>query len=142
MPTSKANATWNGNLKNGKGVLSFDSGSYKGKYTFASRFKNGEGTNPEELIGAAHAGCYAMALSNELAKAGHDPHSVGTRAEVRFGVTDDGPAITGIKLIAEANVPGIDDDTFQQFAKGAKEGCPVSKALAGINITLDAQLKS
>ncbi|MDZ7692016.1 MAG: OsmC family protein [Balneolaceae bacterium] len=141
MPTSKANAQWNGDLKNGNGVMEFDSGSYEGEYTFASRFENGEGTNPEELIGAAHAGCYSMALSNELAEAGHDPQSVETRAEVTFEVTGDGPAITGIKLITEANVPGIDNSTFQEFAEGAKEGCPVSKALAGTNITLQATLK-
>ncbi|MDR8389962.1 OsmC family protein [Aliifodinibius sp. S!AR15-10] len=141
MPTSKANAQWNGDLKNGNGVMQFDSGSYQGEYTFTSRFENGKGTNPEELIGAAHAGCYSMALSNELAEAGHDPQSVDTRAEVTFEVTGDGPAITGIKLITEANVPGIDNSTFQQFAEGAKEGCPVSKALAGTNITLEATLK-
>ncbi|MDR8390686.1 OsmC family protein [Aliifodinibius sp. S!AR15-10] len=141
MPTSKAEAQWNGDLKNGNGVMQFDSGSYQGEYTFASRFENGEGTNPEELIGAAHAGCYSMALSNELAEAGHDPQSVDTRAEVTFEVTDDGPAITGIKLITEANIPGIDNNTFQEFAEGAKEGCPVSKALAGTNITLEATLK-
>ncbi|NGP88725.1 OsmC family protein [Fodinibius halophilus] len=140
MPTSNANATWNGDLKNGNGTMKFDSGSYEGKYTFASRFENGESTNPEELIGAAHAGCYAMALSNELAEAGHDPQSVEARAEVTFEVTDGGPAITGIKLIAEANIPNIDNDTFQQFAEGAKEGCPVSKALAGTDITLNATL--
>lgn len=140
MPTSKAEAEWNGDLKNGNGIMQFDSGSYKGEYTFASRFENGEGTNPEELIGAAHAGCYSMALSNELAEAGHNPQSVDTRAEVSFEVTADGPAITGIKLITEANVPGIDNSTFQEFAEGAKEGCPVSKALAGTTITLDATL--
>ncbi|MFH5833403.1 OsmC family protein [Halalkalibaculum sp. DA3122] len=140
MPTSKANAQWNGDLKNGNGVMQFDSGSYQGEYTFASRFENGEGTNPEELIGAAHAGCYSMALSNELAKAGHDPQSVDTRAEVTFEVTNNGPAITGINLITEANVPGIDNSTFQEFAEGAKEGCPVSKVLAGTDITLDATL--
>lgn len=142
MRISKANATWNGNLKSGNGIMSLDSGSYEGKYSFASRFENGKGTNPEELIGTAHAGCYAMALSNELAEAGHAPRSVDARAEVTFGITDGGPAITGINLNVEANVPGIDNDVFQQFAKGAKEGCPVSKALAGVDITLDAQLKS
>lgn len=141
MPTSNAEAQWNGDLKNGNGVMQFESGSYEGEYTFASRFDNGEGTNPEELIGAAHAGCYSMALSNELAEAGHDPQSVDARAEVTFEVTGDGPAITGIKLITEANVPGIDNSTFQEFAEGAKEGCPVSKALAGTNITLEATLK-
>jgi len=140
MPTTKADATWNGDLQYGNGIMKFDSGSYEGKYTFASRFENGEGTNPEELIGAAHAGCYAMALSNELAEAGHNPQSVDARAKVTFEVTDSGPAITGIHLIAKADVPGISEDTFLQFAEGAKEGCPVSKALAGTVITLDAKL--
>lgn len=141
MPTTKANATWSGDLKNGNGTMKMDSGSYEGAYTFASRFENGEGTNPEELIGAAHAGCFSMALSLELSEAGYHPESIDTRAEVTFEVTDGGPAITGIKLISKANVPGIDNDKFQQFAEGAKNGCPVSKALAGTKITLDATLK-
>lgn len=121
--------------------MNMDSGSYEGAYSFASRFEEGEGTNPEELIGAAHAGCFSMALSLELSEAGYDPESIDTQAEVTFEVSDGEPAITGIKLITEANVPGIDNDTFQQFAEGAKEGCPVSKALAGTSITLDASLK-
>lgn len=140
MPTRHAEATWNGDLKNGNGTMRMESGSYEGAYTFASRFEDSEGTNPEELIGAAHAGCYAMALSNELAEAGHNPQSVDARAEVTFEVTDGGPAITKIKLITKATIPDIDDDTFQQFAEGAKKGCPVSKALAGTEITLDATL--
>ena len=140
MPTQQAEATWNGDLKNGNGTMRMESGSYEGSYSFASRFENGEGTNPEELIGAAHAGCYAMALSNELAEAGHDPKSVDATADVTFEVTDDGPAITGIKLTVKANIPGIDDSEFQEFAEGAKKGCPVSKALAGTTITLDASL--
>lgn len=138
MPTKKANAQWNGDLKNGKGTMELESGSYKGDYTFASRFEDGKGTNPEELIGAAHAGCFSMALSNELDEAGYEPKSVKTKAEV----TLDGSKgkITGIKLITEADVPDIDDDTFQEIAEGAKEGCPVSKALAATNITLKAIL--
>jgi|SRR5699024_2560084 len=141
MPTQTADATWNGDLKNGNGTMRMQSGSYEGNYSFASRFEDGDGTNPEELIGAAHAGCYAMALSNELAEAGFDPQSVDAQAEVSFGITDDGPTITGIKLIAEANIPEISEEEFQQFADGAKKGCPVSKALAGTDITLDASLK-
>lgn len=138
MPTKKANAQWNGDLKNGKGTMELDSGSYKGNYTFASRFENGEGTNPEELIGAAHAGCFSMALSNELDEAGYEPKSVKTKAEV----TLDGSKgeITGIKLITEADVPDIDEDTFQEIAEEAKEGCPVSKALAATEITLEVTL--
>ncbi|MGM0547533.1 MAG: OsmC family protein, partial [Bacteroidota bacterium] len=118
MPTRKANAQWNGDLKNGNGSMELESGSYKGKYSFASRFENGDGTNPEELIGAAHAGCFSMALSLELSEAGYDPQSINTRAEVTFDLTDDGPAITGIKLITKADVPGIGNDKFQEFANG------------------------
>lgn len=140
MPTSKAEATWNGDLKNGNGTMKMDSGSYEGPYTFASRFENGEGTNPEELIGAAHAGCFSMALSLELSEAGYEPKSIDTRAEVTFKVIDGAPGITKIELVTEADVLDIDSDTFQEFAEGAKEGCPVSKALAGTDITLDATL--
>ncbi len=140
MPTKKANVQWNGDLKNGNGTMELDSGSYKGKYSFASRFEDGDGTNPEELIGAAHAGCFSMALSNELAEAGYNPKSVKTQAEVTFDVTDDGPAITGIKLICDADVPAIDTDDFNEIAKGAKEGCPVSKALADTEISLETNL--
>jgi osmotically inducible protein OsmC len=140
MPTRQANATWNGDLKNGNGTMKMDSGSYEGPYSFASRFEDGEGTNPEELIGAAHAGCFSMALSLELSEAGYKPESIDTRVEVTFEVVDGAPGITGIKLVTEANVPDIDNDKFQQFAEGAKEGCPVSKALAGTKITLDAKL--
>ncbi|PAU93257.1 peroxiredoxin [Aliifodinibius salipaludis] len=140
MPTRRANAQWNGDLKNGKGTMELESGSYKGAYSFASRFENGDRTNPEELIGAAHAGCYSMALSNELAKAGYDPQSVETEANVTFEVTDDGPTITKVKLITEANLSDIDEDTFHEFANGAKEACPVSKALSGTEILLDATL--
>jgi osmotically inducible protein OsmC len=140
MPTRKANAQWNGDLKSGNGTMTFGSGAYSGRYSFASRFEDGEGTNPEELIGAAHAGCFSMALSLELSKAGYDPKSIKTQAKVTFDVTDGGPAITGIKLIAKADVPGIENDKFQEFAHGAKEGCPVSKALAGTEISVDATL--
>lgn len=140
MPIKKANAQWNGDLKSGNGTMVLDTGSYKGSYTFASRFEDGDGTNPEELIGAAHAGCFSMALSKELANAGYDPTSVNTRAEVTFEVTDDDPAITGIKLICEANVPTIGNDDFEKIAEGAKNHCPVSKALTGTEIALDANL--
>lgn len=142
MPTRKANAQWNGDLKNGNGTMELESGSYKGAYSFASRFEDGDGTNPEELIGAAHAGCFSMALSLELSEAGYDPQSIDTQADVTFNVTDDGPAITGIKLITKASVPNIGNDTFQEFAQGAKEGCPVSKALSGTEISLEATLIS
>lgn len=140
MPTKKADAVWKGDLKSGKGTMKLGSGAYEGSYTFASRFENGEGTNPEELIGAAHAGCYAMAFSNELAKAGFTPNSMDVHADVTLEVTDDGPAITTIKLTAKGDVPNIKNDQFQEIAEAAKKGCPVSKALTGVTIELDASL--
>lgn len=138
MPVKKAEAIWNGDLKTGKGTMKLESGSYEGAYSFATRFEDKKGSNPEELIGAAHAGCFSMALSNELDKAGYKPNSVETRAEVTF----DGsvPAITGIKLITRGDVPGIGGDKFREIAEAAKNGCPVSKALTGTEITLDASL--
>lgn len=138
MPKRKAEATWNGDLKNGEGKLSFGNGAYEGAYSFKSRFKEGTGTNPEELIGAAHAGCFSMALSADLAKAGYSPQSVTTHAEVSL---EDG-SITTILLKTEANIPDIDEDNFQEVAEGAKKNCPVSKALAGVDIKLDASLSS
>ena len=136
----KANAIWKGDLKGGKGTMKFGSGAFEGAYSFASRFEEGTGTNPEELIGAAHAGCYSMALSNELAQAGFTPESVDTNANVTLEMVDGAPTISKIKLTVKANIPDIDDDEFQEFANGAKENCPVSKALGGVNISLDASL--
>ena len=138
MPTRKAESTWNGDLKNGNGNMSFGSGAYEGSYSFKSRFEEGTGTNPEELIGAAHSGCFSMALSADIAEAGYSPESVTTNAEVSL---EDG-SITTIVLTTKANVPDIDEDTFQEIAAGAKENCPVSKALAGVDIKLNASLKS
>lgn len=142
MAVRTAKAKWKGDLKSGSGKLETESGAVEGKYSFSSRFEEGKGTNPEELIGAAHAGCFSMALSNILAEAGHTPESVKTEARVRLDMTDDGPAITRIDLICKAEVPGIDEDAFQEHAEAAKGGCPVSKALAAVEITLDATLKS
>lgn len=120
--------------------MKLESGSYEGKYSFATRFEDKSGSNPEELIGAAHAGCYSMAFSNELDKAGFTPNSVETHAEVNL---DGGTgAITTIKLTSKGDVPNIDEGKFQEIAKAAKEGCPVSKALAGVDIQLDATLIS
>ncbi|MDR9417802.1 OsmC family protein [Gracilimonas sp.] len=138
MPTKKADAVWKGDLKTGNGTMKLESGSYEGKFSFATRFEDKSGSNPEELIGAAHAGCFSMAFSNELDKAGFTPNSVETHAEV----TIDGGAgaITTIKLTAKGNVPNIDEDKFQEIAEAAKNGCPVSKALAGVDIQLDATL--
>jgi osmotically inducible protein OsmC len=117
------------------------SGAYEGPYSFQSRFEEGDGTNPEELIAAAHAGCFSMALSGELGKHGHEVESIETEATVHIDKVDGGFAIKRIELRTRASVPGIDDADFQQYAKAAKEGCPVSQALAAVeSIELDAQL--
>lgn len=135
-----SSARWEGNLKEGSGEVELGSGAYSGPYTFASRFESGDGTNPEELIAAAHAACYSMALSNGLASEGHTPNSVSTTATVTL---DPGELrITSIHLECRGQVPGIDDDTFGKFAQDAKENCPVSKVLTGADeITLDATLE-
>lgn len=140
MPQRSAEATWKGNLPDGSGTMTVESGAYEGAYSFRSRFEDGTGSNPEELIGAALSGCFSMALANVLAEAGYDPESVHTTADVTLRMVDDEPTITGIHLTTEATVPDIDDATFQEHAEAAKEGCPVSKALAGPDITLDASL--
>ena len=138
MPTRKAEAIWNGTIKEGSGNLSLGSGAYEGPYSFQSRFKEGEGTNPEELIGAAHAGCFTMALSGALTEAGIEPNSINTEANVKLDA--DKGAITTIELSVKGSVPGIDDEAFQKHAEGAKDNCPVSKALAGVDISVSAQL--
>jgi osmotically inducible protein OsmC len=114
--------------------------NYSGPYTFASRFETGEGTNPEELIAAAHAGCFSMAFSNGLAKAGFTPTRVATTATVHLENVGEGFGITRIELNCEAQVPGIDEAKFQELANGAKQNCPVSKLLTGAQISLSAQL--
>ena len=137
----KAHAQWNGGLKGGNGTVSVASGLFKdGAYSFSTRFEDGKGTNPEELIGAAHAGCFSMAFSAELEGAGFSPQQVATAAEVQLEKQGDGFAITGIHLISEAKVPGIDSAKFQEIANGAKSGCPVSQALKAVPITLEAKL--
>lgn len=140
MTVRKSNARWQGDLKSGKGRMAFGSGAWEGQYSFSSRFEEGTGSNPEELIAAAHAGCFSMALSNILAEAGHKPDSVETEAHVHLEVGDDGPSITRIELVTEAVVPGIDEGEFQEHAEAAKKGCPVSKLLTGAEITLEATL--
>jgi len=140
MPSRKAEAVWEGNLRNGKGVMKMQSGSYEGPFSFASRFEEGKGTNPEELIAAAHAGCFSMAFSNELAGAGFTPTKVHTTATVHLMMGEGGPRIGLIELVTEGEVPGIDEATFQEHAEGAKKGCPVSKLLTGAEITLKATL--
>ena len=140
MPTKKANAIWKGDLKTGNGTMKVGSGAYEGAYSFATRFEDKEGSNPEELIGAALAGCFSMALSNELDKAGFTPNSVETSADVTI---DPGAgAITTIKLVTKGDVSDIENEKFQEIAKAAKSGCPVSKALTGVDIQLDATLNN
>ena len=140
MPTRNAEAIWEGDLQSGKGNMKLGSGAFEGPFSFQSRFEDGSGSNPEELIGAAHAGCFSMAFSAELGKAGFNPKSVETKAEVKLEKVEAGFAITEIHLVTQGDVPDIDDDKFQEIAEGAKQGCPVSKALAGVDITLDAKL--
>lgn len=140
MPERTASATWNGTLKEGTGNMRLGGGAYEGEYSFRSRFEEGEGTNPEELIAAAHAGCFSMAFSAELGKAGHDPKRVSTEARVSLTKSDAGFTISRIELVTEAEVPGISDEDFQEIAEAAKEGCPVSRALAGPEIAVRARL--
>jgi lipoyl-dependent peroxiredoxin len=141
MPRRTASARWDGSLQDGAGTMRMASGAYEGAYSFQSRFEEGDGTNPEELIAAAHAGCFSMALSFGLGQAGYEPESVETEATVQIDSVGDGFAITHILLRSRARVPGIDADEFQQQAQAAKEGCPVSKALGGVDsIELEAEL--
>ena len=140
MPVRTADAEWKGDLPKGSGHMSFGGGAFDGQYSFSSRFENGQGTNPEELIAAAHAGCFSMAFSNVLAKAGHTPTRVHTTAKVHLDKVDDGFAITRIDLITEGEVPGIQEQEFLQHAEDAKKNCPVSKLLTGAEITLQAKL--
>ena len=142
MPERQAQAEWNGSLQEGSGSMRLGSGAFEGAYSFKSRFEEGTGTNPEELIAAAHAGCFSMALSNGLAKAGFTPTRVDTTASVHLDKTDAGFGITKIELRTEAEVPGIDQAAFKEQADTAKANCPVSKALAAVDITLDATLVS
>ena len=142
MPVRSAKAQWDGTLKEGKGTMSLGSGAFQGQYSFSSRFEQGTGTNPEELIGAAHAGCFSMAFANALGKAGFTPKRVSTSAGVHLEQVEGGFGITAIDLTTEAEVPGIDNAKFQEIAEQAKKGCPVSKALAATKINLTAKLAS
>ena len=141
MITRTASAVWEGNLAKGNGKVKLGSGAFEGAYAFTSRFGDGSGgTNPEELIGAAHAGCFSMALSHILAEAGFTPTRVATKAAVKMDKVGDGFKIVRIELTTEADVPGIDEATFLEHAQTAKTGCPVSQALASVEITLHATL--
>jgi osmotically inducible protein OsmC len=141
MPTHKAEAEWKGNLAQGSGRLKVGSGAFDGPYSFKSRFEEGQSaTNPEELIGAAHAGCFTMALTAQISRAGITPTRIHTAAKVHLEKAGDAFSITRIELATEAQIPGIDDAAFQIFAQDAKQNCPVSKALAGTSIHLNAKL--
>jgi osmotically inducible protein OsmC len=141
MSVRQSEAEWKGNLREGQGKVKLGRGGYEGAYSFASRFEDGKGTNPEELLGAAHAACFSMALSAGLTKAGFAPKSVHTVANVSLEKVGDGFGITGIELVTDVEVPGIDQAKFAAEAEGAKKGCPISKALAATPITLKATLK-
>ena len=141
MPKRSASARWDGSLQEGSGTMRMASGAYEGPYSFQSRFEEGDGTNPEELIAAAHAGCFSMALSGELGKAGHQAESVETEATVHLDKVEEGFAIKRIELRTRVAAPGVDEAAFQAAADAAKKGCPVSQALAAVeSIELDAQL--
>lgn len=142
MPIRSAEAEWKGNLQEGGGKMKLGSGAYEGAFSFKSRMESGPGTNPEELIGAAHAGCFSMAFSAQLSNAGFAPKRVHTKAAVKFEKTEAGFTITGIHLESEGEVPGITEAKFQEIAEAAKKGCPVSRALASTNISLTAKLVS
>ncbi|RUX32785.1 OsmC family peroxiredoxin [Mesorhizobium sp. M7A.F.Ca.US.011.01.1.1] len=141
MTIREASAKWQGTLRQGSGRLRLGSGVFEGAYSFPSRFENGPGTNPEELIAAAHAGCFSMAMSAVLGNANHVPTSISTVAKVHLGATAAGPTITRIELETEAEVAGLAEDEFERLAQSAKAGCLVSRALAGVSqITLKAKL--
>ena len=135
-----ATAIWQGDLKDGAGSLALGSGAFQGKYSFTSRFEDGVGTNPEELIGAAHAGCFSMALSGDLSKAGYTVEEISTEASVSMEKGEAGFGITGVKLVTKARVRDITMDEFAKYASGAKKNCPVSRALAAVDIQLEAHL--
>jgi osmotically inducible protein OsmC len=139
MANRTSEAEWRGDLKGGEGNIKLGSGAYNGAYSYRSRFEEGTGTNPEELIAAAHAGCFSMALAAGLSAGGHAPSRIHTTAKVQFGPVPGGFAITRIDLTTEGSVPGIDAAAFEKAAAEAKENCPVSKALKAVEITLTAK---
>ena len=140
MPVRSSSAEWKGTLKEGKGTMKLGSGAFEGQYSFSTRFEEGKGTNPEELIAAAHAGCFSMALSNILGQANFKADSIKTEAKVTLEKVNDKMTVTKIHLSTVAKVPGIDAKTFEAKANDAKAGCPISRLLAAAQITLDAKL--
>ncbi len=141
MPVRHAEAVWNGSFREGGGTMKFGGGAFDGRYTAGSRFEEEAGTNPEELLAAAHAGCFSMAFALGLNRAGYQPESIHTTADVHIEKDDSGFSITRINLKTRARIPGIGHDAFMQQAEAAKAGCPVSKLFKGAEITLDAQLE-
>lgn len=137
MPVRNASAVWNGTLKEGNGTMKLGSGAFEGSFTFASRFEEGSGTNPEELVGAAQAGCFSMYLASLLTNAGYPPQEIRTSAKVHLG---EGPRITLIELDSEASVPNLEDPIFQENVVKAKENCPISLALTGPELRVIARL--
>jgi osmotically inducible protein OsmC len=142
MPVRTAEARWEGDLRHGKGFMRLGSGLFEGAFSYGTRFEEAPGTNPEELIGAAHAGCFSMALSNLLSQEGTPPERVETKARVHLELGPQGASIRKIELECEAKVPGLSAERFQELAEQAKQGCPVSRALAGVEISLTARLVS
>jgi osmotically inducible protein OsmC len=143
MATRDGRAEWKGDLRSGAGTVTVASGLFDGQYSFKTRFEDEPGTNPEELIAAAHAACFSMALSNILAQDGHTPDSVSTTAKVHLRNVDGQPTIAQIDLVTEGRVPGLEQSQFAEYAGQAKAGCPVSRALGAVGeITLDAKLVS
>lgn len=140
MPVRTADAVWNGTLREGNGTMKMMSGSYEGPFTFASRFEEGQGTNPEELVAAAHAGCYSMALSADLGRNEFTATRIQTTAKVHLGPVDGKPTVHTIELFCEAEVPGISEEKFQEIAAGTKQNCPISRLLAAAEIKLEAKL--
>ncbi len=140
MPVRSAEAEWKGTLREGAGTMKLGSGAYEGAYSFGSRFEENPGSNPEELLGAAHAGCFSMALSGNLSRAGFTPTRIHTTAKVHIERVNEAFTVTKIELNTEAEVPGIDNAAFQEQAEGAKQNCPISRALNVAEITLNARL--
>jgi osmotically inducible protein OsmC len=141
MPLRHGRAAWEGNLKDGKGTVALGSGAFEGSVSFASRFEDGKGTNPEELIGAAHAACFSMALAHILGENGYKPDRIDTAAAVKIEKAGEGFRITSVELDTRGRVPGINKEEFFKFATQAKEGCPVSQALRGTEILLKSRLE-
>jgi osmotically inducible protein OsmC len=141
MPIRQSEGIWEGTLKNGQGKMRIGTGGFEVDYSFPSRFENGIGTNPEELLGAAHAGCYSMALSQLIAKAGYTPKNIHTRAKVHLDQSVKGLAISRMELDTTADIPDMDEQAFMDLAEKAKTNCPVSRALTGVDISLEARLE-